>query len=313
MRKSVIIEVRANEYKYRDHNERHWNRHVPYTADEIGDDALQCEQAGASIYHFHAREADGDTSVEPLDYANAVRACRQRGTNLVMMPTNVPKTANIKDKRKQVRSVADRIYPIALTAQSPSTRCDLGPVDLVTCNLSHLDDRDERKKVYENTVADWLEFADGYKKAGLKTVAFLWNVGSVGALEELIEHGHIKPPIWCEVILSRKGAWYGHPATPRGLDAFLDFFPATSGWNWTVLSSGESLLPLVDDVLDRGGNISIGLGDYHYQHEGKDRTNAEIVARVVEKAQKRGVEPAKPSEVRELLGLSAYDPTTAPA
>ena len=60
---------------------------------------------------------------------------------------------------------------------------------------------------------------------------------------------------------------YGHTATARGLHAFLNFFPKDSGWNWTVLAS---------TVLERGGNLSIGLGDYHYRQGAEEPPNAQL-------------------------------------
>ena len=47
----LIIEVRINEYASRKHNP-----HVPFSPNEICDDALRCRNAGASIIHYHARD-----------------------------------------------------------------------------------------------------------------------------------------------------------------------------------------------------------------------------------------------------------------
>ena len=49
----VIIEVRGNEYTMRDRNP-----HVPWSPEEIAADAAACCDAGASIVHFHARDAE---------------------------------------------------------------------------------------------------------------------------------------------------------------------------------------------------------------------------------------------------------------
>lgn len=88
------------------------------------------------------------------------------------------------------------------------------------------------------------------------------------------------------------GHWYGDPATARGLDAFLDFFPKDSGWNWTVLASWASLFTAAHTVLERGGNLSIGLGDYHYRQGAEKPTNAQLVERAVRVAAKVGRKPA---------------------
>ena len=311
----VIIEVRANEWKYRDKNNLHWNKYVPYTPDEIAADAVACEKAGASILHFHAREANGKESNDPTLYADTVRKCKAQ-TNLVIMPTNLPTTGDLPT----VKTFDDRVRPILAIAGDPGTRPHLGPIDLVTCNLGLFDSASKSfvnpRKIYQNTIEDWEKFARFYEEAAMKTVAFLWNITSVGALERLVERGLVKPPVWCELVVAPDGHWYGHPATVRGLDAFLDFFPRDSGWNWTVLASWTSLFtPEVSTVgvnpkrtfahavLERGGNLSIGLGDYHYREGDDEPMNAQLVERAVRVAAEVGRKPAAPAETRALLNL----------
>ena len=93
------------------------------------------------------------------------------------------------------------------------------------------------------------------------------------------------------------------PATARGLDAFLDFFPKDSGWNWTVLASWTSLFTVAHTVLERGGNLSIGLRDYHYRQGAEEPTNAQLVDRAVRVAAEVGRKPATPAETRAILDL----------
>src|SRR5262245_33648993 len=181
----VIIEVRANEWKYRDKNNLHWNKYVPYTPDEIAADAVACEKVGASILHFHAREANGKESADPTLYADTVRKCKAQ-TDLVIMPTNLPTTGDLPT----VKTFADRVRPILAIAGNPQTRPHLGPIDLVTCNLGLFDSASQSfrnpGKIYRNTIDDWELFVRVYEGAAMKTVAFLWNITSVGALERLV-------------------------------------------------------------------------------------------------------------------------------
>ena len=56
--KKLIITVRPNEWMMRGPNP-----HIPYTPDEIADDAARCRDAGAAIMHVHARLPDGGRTV----------------------------------------------------------------------------------------------------------------------------------------------------------------------------------------------------------------------------------------------------------
>jgi 3-keto-5-aminohexanoate cleavage enzyme len=95
----------------------------------------------------------------------------------------------------------------------------------------------------------------------------------------------------------------GHPGTVKGLQAMLDFMPARQNWQWAVMCAGGNLLPLVAAALERGGHISIGLGDYAYPELGQP-TNAQLVARVAQIAREVGREVATPREARGILGLA---------
>src|SRR5687767_2990881 len=49
----LIIEVAINELA-----SKHDNPNIPYSVDEVVDEAIACARAGAAIVHFHARDAE---------------------------------------------------------------------------------------------------------------------------------------------------------------------------------------------------------------------------------------------------------------
>jgi 3-keto-5-aminohexanoate cleavage enzyme len=71
----------------------------------------------------------------------------------------------------------------------------------------------------------------------------------------------------------------------------------------TVLASWTSLFTVAHTVLERGGNLSIGLGDYHYRQGAEEPTNAQLVERAVRVAAEVGRKPATPAETRAILDL----------
>src|SRR3546814_20549531 len=60
-------EARVNEYMARD-----VNPNVPFTPDEIAEAAAACREAGASILHYHARNADGSPNHDPDAYLETI-------------------------------------------------------------------------------------------------------------------------------------------------------------------------------------------------------------------------------------------------
>ena len=65
--KKVIIEARVNEYAMRD-----MNPNVPWTVQELVDEAQRVREAGASIMHFHARTAAGEPNNHAEVYAEII-------------------------------------------------------------------------------------------------------------------------------------------------------------------------------------------------------------------------------------------------
>jgi uncharacterized protein (DUF849 family) len=137
---------------------------------------------------------------------------------------------------------------------------------------------------------------------GLKPVPILWDIGSIRNTAALVDMNLLRPPLFCELSLTEGGFLSGHPGTQQGLKAYLDFFPTGQNWLWTVLLWGGSLLPLAEHVIRLGGHISIGLGDYGYKELGWP-SNAKLVERVKDIADRVGRPVATPAEARTLLGI----------
>ncbi len=63
---------------------------------------------------------------------------------------------------------------------------------------------------------------------------------------------------------------------------------------------GGSLLELIDPIIERGGHLAIGIGDYSYP-ELDYPGNAKLVDHIVERARALGREVASPQKTREFL------------
>ena len=252
----VILEVRCNEYATRVSNP-----HVPWSACEIAADARACESAGASLFHFHARDPlDGAPRHGAEDYAESIRQIRAE-TGLLTMPTLGANT--LQDPEMRIRHIIE-------LAKDPATRPDLAPIDLTTTNLDAY--RRGRgflteDQVYLNTVAGLRSQIEGIQAAGVSVHAVVWGVGSARLLGAFLEMGELPERLPVEVVLSDL-ILACHPESERGLDATLDFLPSRgdAGLPWIALCAGGSCLPLVEAVVERGGHLSFGLGDWMQQH-----------------------------------------------
>ncbi len=289
-----MIEARINEYTSRDPNP-----HVPFGPSEIAAAAAACRDAGAAVAHYHGRDPkSGEASTDPTLFCEIGRALRA-ASDVVSMPT-LGATVAI--------NVEERIAHVVAMAKDPLTRAELVPLDLASANTSTYDPRsrrfDREDSVYINTIADLRALSEGVRKVGVKPIAVVYSVPSLRLVEPLLETGVLQEPLYLQLLLTGSDTLSGHPATARGLDAFLDFLPSGIDLEWNVLGWGVNLVELADVVLERGGHFALGLGDYPYLELGMP-TNAEVIDYLVERARAHGREPATPDQLRKRFELGS--------
>jgi 3-keto-5-aminohexanoate cleavage enzyme len=258
--RKIILEVRCNEYAMRDANP-----HVPWSP-------------GAPTH---------DVEV----YGESIRRVRA-ATDLIVIPTLGAHT---------LQDPTARVAHIVKLAGEPATRPDFAPVDLASTNLGTY--RRGRgfageDVVYVNPTAALRAQIRAIRQAGVAVDAVLWNVGSARLLGALIETGELETPQLVELVLSEILVAC-HPPTQRGLDALLDFLPPGK-LPWLALCAGADALDLIPAVVERGGHLAIGLGDFPYRQLGAPR-NADVIAEAARRARAVGAEPASPAEARALL------------
>ena len=185
-----------------------------------------------------ATPTTGSPSTDAYLYGDTVRRIRAAG-DLVVMPTLGANT---------LPDPADRVAPLLAISEDPETRPDLLPIDLGSFNLDPYDAANRRFRaeglVYHNPVSALRYLAEVIVKAGVRPAAVLWSIGSARLLGAFIEMGVLAEPVYAELTLSQT-LLATHPGTVRGLQALVDFLPAGMRGEWSVLSVGGSLLPLV--------------------------------------------------------------------
>lgn len=290
--KKVIIEVRVNEYMPRD-----VNPNVPFTSDEIAEAAAACRDAGASICHYHARNADGSPNHDPDVYFETIRKIRA-ASDIMIHPTLGQVTLKSSDEA--------RLGHILKAAEDPALKPDFAPIDIGSTNVDVYDVANKRMKTdelaYVNTPKTCAYFADRMRSVGVKPAIVSWTVPFTRMFEAFMEMGLIDQPAYLLFALSDSGYMGGHPGNVRGLMAHLEFLPDGFNYEWTVNNKVGNLFGPAAVALEAGGHVAIGLGDYPYPELGTP-TNAELVKRIVDLAAAFGREPATPAEARAMLGM----------
>ena len=257
------------------------NPNVPWSPSEIGADASACRAAGASIVHFHARGRDGSASHEVDVYAETIRQIRSR-CDVLVHPTLGQVTVSGDEAR---------LAAVEQMARDPATRPDFAPMDMGSTNIAAYDAGDRR---FVN---------EGRVYLGVKPMLCSWSVPFVRSIEAFVHAGLLDEPVMNGFVLTEGGLYGGHPGTVRGLEALLDFASPEVRMEWSVMCKHGNLFPAAMAAIERGGHVSIGLGDYPYNELGMPR-NADLVAEIVRMARSVGRAPATPNEVRHMLRMA---------
>jgi 3-keto-5-aminohexanoate cleavage enzyme len=292
MRK-LIIEARVNEYAMRDDNGQ-----VPWLPEEIARDAAECAEAGASILHFHGRAADGAPDHRYECYRDIVLATRA-ATDILLHPTLGYVTLDAPAEQ--------RIATIRRLAERPETRPDFAPMDMGSFNVDLYDPETKRYRtqglIYKNGVDTLMHFAGAIRSAGMTPYLSTWSVGAMRQIGTFLDMGVLAEPAFCCFILTGDILPAGHPGTPEGLDAHTPFLPRRHRVEWAACCYNGDLLPLVEKIVREGGHVAIGLGDHPYAEYGRP-SNAELIRRVADIANKHGREVASVADVRKMLAMS---------
>lgn len=252
--------------------------YLPITAEEIGEDAARCREAGAAMVHLHVRNADGSPSQDAELFRAAIREIRRRCD--VLIQTSTGGAVGMK--------VDERCGPLTLTGPD---RPDMATLTAGTVNFG--------EDVFWNPRALVRDIARRIRALGIRPEIECFDVGMIDEARQLAREGLVDLPAHFDFVLGVPGA---AAADERLLDFMIRYLP--EGSTWTCAAMGRHQLPFVELCAERGGNSRVGLEDNIYLAKGVlAKGNFELVAAAAERARAKGRRLATPQEARELLRL----------
>lgn len=254
--------------------------HVPVTLDRIVDDAVACADAGASIVHLHARDADERPVWQKAAYEEMVCRIREARPGLVLCITTSGRDFSEVEKRADVLSLEGLARPDMATLTLGSLNFATGPS---VTSPAHIE-------VLARTMRD----------AGIRPELEVFDTGMAAMVHHLAARDIIAPPFYVNVLLGSVGT---APARMSDLAHIVDILPRDT--IWAAAGIGIYQLPMNGMAILSGGHVRTGLEDnpYYDWTPRTDATNAALVARCVAIARLAGRAIATPADVRRWLAL----------
>jgi len=264
---------------------------IPYTPQEMAQEAKRAYEAGAAIVHIHARTDDGfpDWSVETFqrikDETKAI--CPEVILNFSTGAVGVAREERI--------------------AHIQQVKPDIAALNMGSMNYAIYSSTKKKfyhDHVFANPFGDILFFLEAMNAVGVRPELECFDTGHIGNTAPLIDLGVLKAPYEFSFIMGVLG---GIPATAENLANQKRNLPPNASWQ--VIGIQRQQWQMVAAALTLGGNIRVGLEDNFYLPTGEmARSNGDLVSAAVSLVRQMGKEPATVSEARAMLGLA---PVTA--
>ena len=257
---------------------------IPYTPQEIAEEALRAYNAGAAIVHIHGREYDGTPSWRVEIFREVMQEVRKRCPIIVNFSTGAVGV----DRDTRMGHIRE-------------LRPEIAALNMGTMNYAKYSSK--RKSfvfsvVFQNPFDDIMFFLDTMNQNHVKPECECFDLGHVESILPLMDMGLLKN-FQVSLIMGVVG---GMGATARNLAHVSGVVPTEAAWQ--VIGISQEQWRLINTALALGGNIRVGLEDNFYLSPGKmAEGNGPLVEKAARMARDAGREPASVDEARTILKL----------
>jgi uncharacterized protein (DUF849 family) len=260
--------------------------YIPYTPEEIAEEALRAINAGAAILHIHARKDDGLPAYDIETYRRIGEEVRKRVPGAILNYS----TGAIGISR------LERIHHVM------ALKPEMAALNMGSMNYGIYSPKAKQfyhDFVFQNPFSDIQFFLEKMKEAGTIPEMEIFDNGHINNAQPFIDMGLLQKPFVMSFVMGVLG---GIPATTQNLMHQIASVPP--GTHWQVITISRKQWAMAAVALSVGGNFRVGLEDNFYLPNGEmAKSNGELVEAAVKLTRMLGGEPATIEETRAMLGL----------
>ncbi len=267
---------------------------VPYTPEEISDQAIACAKAGAAVVHIHVREDKEVDGVMQIGY---------KSMSLEKFTQTVELT-----RKKALAEGVDVVINLTTSGgeyEDYKRLQHLGKLKPEMCSFDPGTLNWSNSYIFENHPRFLNLLAQEVVKEDIKPEFEVFDTGHINSVEYYCKKHGIPQPAHYQFIMGVGGAM---PGDTMGLASMVERLP--EGATWSVSGIGKAHMPMMLAGLSLGcDGLRVGLEDnimYGKDADGNKiiATNVMLVERAVELCKLAGREIATAQEAREILGIT---------
>lgn len=267
---------------------------VPYTPEEISDQAIACAKAGAAIVHIHVREDKEVDGVMQIGYKS-------------MSLDKFTETVELTRKKAKAEGV-DVVINLTTSGgeyEDYKRLQHLGKLKPEMCSFDPGTLNWSNSYIFENHPRFLNLLAEEVVKEDIKPEFEVFDTGHINSVAYYCKKWNIPQPAHYQFIMGVGGAM---PGDAGDLAFLVKHLP--EGATWSVSGIGKAHMPMMLAGLALGcDGLRVGLEDnvmYGKDADGNKiiATNVSLVERAVELAKLAGREIATAQEARDILGIT---------
>jgi uncharacterized protein (DUF849 family) len=282
--------------------------HLPVTASEIAEAAIDAAEAGAAIVHLHARDpADGRPDQSPERFLPFLKVIKQRSDCVVNITTGGSSTMTIEERLRPVAL----FKPEVASLNMGSMNFGLYPMLNRFREFQHSWERPylegSKERIFKNTFADTEGILTTCAGNGTRFEIECYDIGHLYTLAHFVDRGLVKAPFFVQSVFGILGGIGAHPEDVMHMRRTADRLFGKD-YHWSVLGAGRNQFAIAAQSVALGGNVRVGLEDSLWIGPGLlAKSNAEQVSRARQIIENLGLEIATPKEARAMLELKGGD------
>ncbi len=264
------------------------NPNVPYTPEEFAEESHRCQEEGAAIIHFHAKDLESGLGTMDVDANRRIfEAIKERCPELIINISTgaVFETAEV------------RVKPIEVIKPE---MCSFNTSSMNFAFVDYKSGQVIMETIYKNTFEDMVKWAKAMNEAGSRPEFEIFDSGGINSLLILDkQEGLFNHPMNFQFVYGIAGGMSFDPMLHLSMASILP-----EGSTFSVCGVGPQQYSAAFISLITGGHVRVGLEDNVRLPDkslAKGSWDQVIWARNLVQTAARGV--ASPDEARAILGL----------
>lgn len=284
------------------------SKYLPYTPDQIAEQAIEAAQAGAAILHLHARDPrDGRPTGNPEVFAQFLPRIKEATRAVINLTTGGSPDMTPEDRL----AAALRFSPEMCSLNMGSINFSFHPLAAKEREWRFGWERDyiatSDAFIFRNTFRDIERTLELMREHGTRYEHECYDVGHLYNLAYFLDRGLLKPPLFVQGVFGILG---GIGSDPDNLVFMKRTAERLFGGDviWSTLAAGKAQMGMVTQAALLGGHVRVGLEDSLFINRGQLAvSNAEQVSKIRRILEELGLEIATPDEARQMLSLKGGD------